>query len=575
MLVLHRFIRPRIGLARYSIGRRIARRNLGISAFKPLTRHSIEAGYASESRGLVWRVLRQPPRRMPTFSMVRAARKEKPRDVSESEVSETILAMTEFESAPGFNRDELVDATRSENETPWTRANAEPNVETRKPSRPIQIQAKVEELTRKADAPTPPERAPIVSSEKTPTPEEDTFELPAAPVIPADEQISQPTMVEPESEPSAVAPSSQPSAIETTVALPQRSAISPPHVESNVIARDVDVGSPARSTPPARSDTNVDVTSPKIKHAQTPPTPDSSHPSPTISAMPPMEKPVNQRDNVMQQSGLEETCLVTRRLAPHVRLPVARQILPAKQISRIAARESIAPAARISNLVRQPGLPEKTEHIQRDEAGKPLTLVRPITFLRQTRFDQNAPTETAEQFDQDASAEIAENETRATLEPTSQIARMRDVAGSSPSSPTLLRREEQSDAVPARIQRESPRVSARTRRSVRKSEREEQVSSIQEESFIEKSLVEDKHLAAPLAFDATSIQREPIEAESATPTPTSREAPSPTTGTSPATSAKTPEGAPGVDLDTMARQVYQILRRRLHVELERSRGWSG
>lgn len=572
MFVLHRFVRPFIGLARQSIGRRIARRNLGLSAFKPLIRHSIETGYAGASRELVWRVFRQPPRRLPTFSILRAAQKSP--DIAESETSETILATTEFEPTPALHRDARVDTTTFAGNRPWTRVDTQPDVEPRKPSRPMQIQTKVEELTTQAVSPASPERASRSSPEKTPLPEGETFESPATPIISTDEQISQPMIIAPEPEPSAVAPPPQTFAIETWVELPQRGAISSPHIESSVTAKDGAVSAREHSIPPKQTVTNVAVTSPEIKQASTPPTVEW-HPFPIIGSPTPREGTVNQRDKVMQQPGSEATRLLTRRLAPHVRLPVTRQSVPAKQISHVAARESSASPARMGDLVHRPGLPKQTERGQGNEPGKPLTLVRPPIFSRQTKLDQSASPEMAERFDQGASAEITESKTRATWAPTSEIAHTRDIP-SSLSSPLTWLRYEMSDGVPAQIQRESPMASADPHRPAPRLESEEPVPAIQEKSFGEESLVENKHLTAPPAFDALSIQGEPVEeTASATPMPSSREAPSPTAGASPASAGLATQVAPGVDLDTMARLVYQILRRRLRVELERSRGGSG
>ena len=619
MSVLQRLVHPLIGLARNSLGRRIARRKLGISSLKPLTRHAIETGYEREPRRLVWRVFREAPRlRMPTLPGIHVARKENPREILESETLETMPTATEFEPTPAFGRDELPDVTVPSDDTLRARSETQPAVQTRQPSRPIQIRTKVEEMTPKAVTQTLPDRSSTFPPEKTPMSVDEAFELPTAPrqnlvspTTPAGEPMSQLTMVEsvskpatvePVSEPSAIEPVSeptvvkrvyepsavepmsgssaikplsQPSTMEPPAELQKQSVLSEPRVEINLTTSAGEVRSPAPS-PLTRSETNVDRTSPEQEHLPTPTTKDSPGLSLIIGLIPPTEKPTNLPGNVMQADSGEPRPDI-RRLAPHVPLPMVHRVLPAKQAPSVVARESDVPAAdwahlgRTGELVRRPMSLQRTQRIPRIETRNPLTFVRPMALSRQTRFDQNA------------SAEMAESEAQPTPESPSEIARPREVASPPPSLSTLLRRQEQSDVVPTPLvqtQRELPPANLRTRRSMPNAERQVQVSSVENESFVEPPPVEDKHFAS-LALDSILVQRSPaVETESAepafVPTPSARGETSPTTVSSPTASAGMPtEGAPGVDLDTMARQVYQILRRRLRVEFERRRGWSG
>lgn len=583
-----------IGLARNSLGRSIARRMLGIGARTFRLPRAIETGYARASRNLVWRAARQPLRRhTPTLATLRAASEQAAHASFPFEP-----ATPEWETLAGSENSQVpasqAEVMRAENTLPRAWQPRRPLAETPHAARPIQIQSRIEELTPQAGAVSPvlPEEPAerIASEPQTP-------QMPecAAPVLPAEEPAAEQAGVEAQTplmpERAALFFSAEESAAERaapesqTPQMPERSSprapartpVSPPPAiapasespgdesaaeisasapEPFASASASAPSSPAGETPPASPSAETWVEPPQSAATRAPHVarrfaPDASSPPKNLGeetdrtrvetqpapALPPppasfRETAPANRQSESAPAAQQEPGLISRTLLPAMRSP-------ATPMPR--APETPAAPIQMGELPRPLGSARKIQRVEKMEPPRPPILARPLVAYHPPRSYQRAPAESAEGAPRpglDSAAEILETPDGDRLSRAASLA--------------------------------LPRADIRPHRS-----RLPAASAKIFAAWDERAERDVPALSSDL--DAPTIQqRAALEPATAAPADASSEPPSPATAsaTTPRAGA-TAEGAPGADLDTVARQVYQILRRRLQVELERSRGWSG
>ena len=610
-----------IGLARNSLGRSIARRMLGIGARTFRLPRAIETGYARASRNLVWRAARQPLRRhTPTLATLRAASEQAAPTPFPFEP-----ATPEWETLAGSENSQVpasqAEVMRAENTLPRAWQPRRPLAETPHAARPIQIQSRIEELTPQAGAVSPvlpeepaeriasepqtpqmPERAALFFSAEEPAAkqagvEAQTPQMPerVAPFLPAEEPAAEQAGVEaqtplmperaalffsaeesaaeraaPESQTPQMPERSSPRApARTPVSLPPAIApasespgdesaaeISASAPEPFASASASAPSSPAGETPPASPSAETWVEPPQSAATRAPHVarrfaPDASNAPKNLGeetdrtrvetqlapALPPPPAsfretvPAN-RQSESAPAAQQEPGLMSRTLLPAMRSPAT----PTPR-----APETPASPIQMGEPLRPLGSARKIQRVEKMEPPRPPILARPLVAYHPPRSYQRAPAESAEGAPRpglDSAAEILETPDGDRLSRAASLA--------------------------------LPRADIRPHRS-----RLPAASAKIFAAWDERAERDVPALSSDL--DAPTIQqRAALEPATAAPADASSEPPSPATAsaTTPRVGA-TAEGAPGADLDTVARQVYQILRRRLQVELERSRGWSG